>query len=770
MAYKGYINPEVAKMYGIPYSQLTAEQKRILHEDSLRRAKLIAEKEQAVLRNGLKAFEDEAKMERVLASIYKDCQKSILADVQETIAKVQKAGGTWSYANQSALTRSRGLFEQITQELSKLGVKESAVFYEGLGHIYTDQYLRQMYTLGQFTEVKCNLNRLNPALVRKTLDYPWSGAMFSDRLWNDKERLGKNLRVGLTQSMILGEGIPEITDRINKGIDTARYNAERIARTETKRVTYVSHDAVYQDTGVEELEYRCANGGDSRTCALCRVDNGKHYKRGEEPTLPRHPNCRCIYIPVVEDTFKPNELNELTGSIRGSESYDKWVQENADKLNPDGTLKEGWVRDWKNGGKLVHKGDPKDPQAPKKADPQKTEGKSDKVIQLESEKRDIQMQIDTKNEEYKAVPSKYQAERDKIETEKAELEAKLPKKREEIDTLTTQKTENTQQRRALRAEHREERISDDEYDKRADALIEESQRITVALNKAEEEYYDLMGKISGYRDEISKISAKVAADQRKIKYEIDSLTSKIDRIDAELLLRAKYPNHTDAFIDVMQSLEANKVSSKLVKLLPSELSEDKIIERLAGGDLTKGSCSSLAFSFIGNKHGLDVLDFRDGASRSCFSRNGIIQTMGKLSGVDMRIIKVKKEVADTAKILTTLDKGKEYYLAVGKHAAIVRNTEHGLEYLELQSGSARYSNGWKPFDTYGSIADTLYKRFGCRKTVDKMNVGGKSVVFEKDVVLMDVDSFADNDEFREILSYINTDPDKQRKGANGSVK
>ena len=274
MAYKGYINPEVAKMYGIPYSQLTAEQKRILHEDSLRRAKLIAEKEQAVLRNGLKAFEDEAKMERVLASIYKDCQKSILADVQETLAKVQKAGGTWSYANQSALTRSRGLFEQITQELSKLGVKESSVFYEGLGHIYTDQYLRQMFTLGQFTEVKCNLNRLNPALVRKTLDYPWSGAMFSDRLWNDKERLGKNLRVGLTQSMILGEGIPEITDRITKGIDTARYNAERVARSETKRVTYVAHDAVYQDTGVEELEYRCANGGDSRTCDLCRADNG----------------------------------------------------------------------------------------------------------------------------------------------------------------------------------------------------------------------------------------------------------------------------------------------------------------------------------------------------------------------------------------------------------------------------------------------------------------------------------------------------------------
>lgn len=358
MAYTGYINPEVAKMYGIPYKDLTAKQKRILHEDSLRRAKLIAEREQAVLKNGLKAFEDEAKMEKVLASIYRECEKNILADVQETIAKVQKAGGTWSYANQSALTRSRGLFEQITQELSVLGQKENTLFYSGLSNIFTDQYLRQMYTLGQYTQVKANLNRLNTALVRKTLDYPWSGAMFSDRLWNDKSILGRNLRVGLTQSMILGESIPEITERINKGINTAKYNAERVARTETKRVTYVAHDAVYEDTGVDLLEYRCANGGDSRTCDLCRADNGKQFKRGEEPTLPRHPNCRCIYIPVVSDTFEAGELNELTGSVRGSENYEKWVQENADKLNADGTLKEGWERDWKNGGKLVYKGDP----------------------------------------------------------------------------------------------------------------------------------------------------------------------------------------------------------------------------------------------------------------------------------------------------------------------------------------------------------------------------------------------------------------------------
>lgn len=336
----GYVNEEVRKMYGIPYSQLTEEQKKILHADSLRRAKLIKERQEAVLKNNLKAFDDEAKMEKILASIYRDCQKQILADVAETVAKVKKAGGTWSYANQSALTRSRGLFEQIGKEITKLGQKEQEVFTQGLSNIYTDQFLRQVYELGQSIPVKANFNRLNPALVKKTLDYPWSGAMFSDRLWQDKATLGRNLRVGLTQSMVLGEGIPEMTDRINKGINTSRYNAERVARTETKRVTYCAHNDAYEDMGVEELEYRCANGGDARVCDLCMADNKKHYKRGTEPTLPRHPNCRCVYIPVVSDEFGDNELNELTGSVRGAENYEKWKQAEDEKIKQAQLLQE----------------------------------------------------------------------------------------------------------------------------------------------------------------------------------------------------------------------------------------------------------------------------------------------------------------------------------------------------------------------------------------------------------------------------------------------
>lgn len=221
--------------------------------------------------------------------------------------------------------------------------------------------------------------------------------------------------------------------------------------------------------------------------------------------------------------------------------------------------------------------------------------------------------------------------------------------------------------------------------------------------------------------------------------------------------------HSEAYESLMEGLKVNKVTYREVKDLGKSLTSDEIIDRLAGGDRTKGSCSSLGFAYIGNKAGFDVLDFRGGSSQSFFSMNSNIKKMLDLPNVKGEILKVKKEASDTAKIIRDLELDKEYYMSVGKHASIIRNTADGLQYLELQSA---IKNGWMPFDRYGSIVTTLQKRFGCRKTVDRF--AGK--VWEKEVVLMEVDSFKANSEFKELLGYINTATNKQKKGVTGSVK
>lgn len=220
---------------------------------------------------------------------------------------------------------------------------------------------------------------------------------------------------------------------------------------------------------------------------------------------------------------------------------------------------------------------------------------------------------------------------------------------------------------------------------------------------------------------------------------------------------------SEALQQIQSACEVNKVEHRPVQKLSQPLSSDEIIERLAGGDMTKGSCSSLAFAYIGNRSGLDVLDFRGGSSQYVFSINRNIKKIMELPGVRGSITMVKKEISGTMEVLNNLILNKEYYLAVGKHAAIVRKVDSGVQYLELQS---KYKNGWQSFERYGSMAATLNKRFGCRKTVDRQF----GEIWEKAVVLMDVESFKENTEFEQILGYINTAIEKQKKGVTGDVK
>ena len=216
---------------------------------------------------------------------------------------------------------------------------------------------------------------------------------------------------------------------------------------------------------------------------------------------------------------------------------------------------------------------------------------------------------------------------------------------------------------------------------------------------------------------------------------------------------------SEEFKEIESKLKTKNIVYQKVSNLNGKISDKDIIERIAGGDLTKGSCSSLAFTYIGNKNGLDVLDFRDGESRMFFSLFSNIIKISKLPNIKGEIIEVAKEIFETTKIIKNLEYNKEYYLAVGKHAAIIRNKESGAEYLELQSS---VENGWKKFKN-----DTLARRFGCRKTVRKERVFGEIKTITTKVCLMEVDSFKGNNDFKELLGYINTAKDKQRKGVNG---
>lgn len=213
---------------------------------------------------------------------------------------------------------------------------------------------------------------------------------------------------------------------------------------------------------------------------------------------------------------------------------------------------------------------------------------------------------------------------------------------------------------------------------------------------------------------------------------------------------------TGIFSEVINDIKKNQIDYLDVKKLNNTLSTENIIERLSGGDMTKGSCSSLAFAYAGNRAGFDVLDFRDGKSSLFFAINKNIKNICKTGGYvasDYNGFTVAKE------LLSKVEEGKEYYFTSGKHAAIVRRSRNEYQYLELQS-KYKENNVFKRLDT-----NSLKNRF---KTKASHSIYKMKVKQEDSII--DIEKLKDSVLFRKLLGYINTDQLKQKKGILGSTK
>lgn len=212
-------------------------------------------------------------------------------------------------------------------------------------------------------------------------------------------------------------------------------------------------------------------------------------------------------------------------------------------------------------------------------------------------------------------------------------------------------------------------------------------------------------------------------------------------------------NSSNEYLSIVDNLENRGVEYRPIQMATQGRSSEAIISRLSGGDMTEGSCSSLAFAYAGNKAGYDVLDFRDGESRKYFSSRDSIQKISELPDVDSVIERGVNDIVCANNLLSQMQDGKEYYFATGRHAAIVRKNNNGYEFLELQHPSI--GNGWHTLDNY-----TLYQRFGCYD----------SRMFATSNYLIDVDSLSKSTEVQNILGFINTAEIDQRKGGYGNVR
>ncbi|WP_273130002.1 minor capsid protein [Bacillus weihaiensis] len=223
------------------------------------------------------------------------------------------------------------LDDSIQEELNTIATLEVAVVTTILGTVFTQSYYRTAFQLEQSLEVAIDFNRLNQNIVNEFVDYDWSGMHYSERIWNNQQALKNSLKSILVRGIQEGESLDKMARKFNKQFGSKAYQSQRLVRTETARIISQSKEKLFAENNMEKVEWSATLEGN--TCKECASLDGKVFKLSDprRPKQPRHPLCRCDWLPVLDNyqskTRKDNETKEYVPY----QSFEEW--EKAKSIN-----------------------------------------------------------------------------------------------------------------------------------------------------------------------------------------------------------------------------------------------------------------------------------------------------------------------------------------------------------------------------------------------------------------------------------------------------
>lgn len=176
--------------------------------------------------------------------------------------------------------------------------------------------------------------RSNSQLMHTIPNASFNNATFSDRIWQYHDLMKADLSKLLQTALIQGKNPRAVAKELRKYLvgdkqgKGARYNIERLMRTELARVQTEAQKQSFEKNGFEMYRFICNENGN--TCDICKKAAEKESGHGKGIYLvkdmmpglnasPLHPHCRCS-----------------TAAHEDSEDYEAWL----DYLDKGGTTEQ----------------------------------------------------------------------------------------------------------------------------------------------------------------------------------------------------------------------------------------------------------------------------------------------------------------------------------------------------------------------------------------------------------------------------------------------
>lgn len=181
------------------------------------------------------------------------------------------------------ISRYQALQNNIDVELKKLADIEQQITEIRYVDTIKEGYYHNIYDIQKGTGLGFSFSQIDNRTINLMLNEIWvDNANFSQRIWNNNEKLGNYLRTQLTADTMSGKSIQKISKELSEYMNVGLYNATTLVRTEVNHFANEGEMLAYEELGIEK--YRFIATLDKVTCRHCaKLDNQVFKVKDRKP-------------------------------------------------------------------------------------------------------------------------------------------------------------------------------------------------------------------------------------------------------------------------------------------------------------------------------------------------------------------------------------------------------------------------------------------------------------------------------------------------------
>ena len=321
-----YTGEEILKLYDEALSDIDTEIQKI---------KINFQKRFGIDNETAEYFLTQAQQEYNLKTLIKSLEYAPDEQARQDILAYIRRDGLSVRAYAARKERYEAVKAVIYARIKKVAVKEIEKLSERLQAVYKESYYGVIDDSAKQFDVGINFAILNENAINAAVSTKWHGKQFSQRIWDNTDRLATTAQNLVVKSFMSGEAWSKTAEKLSTAFQVEKYNATRLIHTESSHIHAMADLQAYEDIGAEEYRYLATL--DYRTCERCQAWDNMVLPLSEAregynyPVL--HPLCRCTTT-IAVDLKNRRARDPITGKneiIDGSVNYSEWYNSLSDE-------------------------------------------------------------------------------------------------------------------------------------------------------------------------------------------------------------------------------------------------------------------------------------------------------------------------------------------------------------------------------------------------------------------------------------------------------